>query len=96
MIIFKLCPMLQIQIDIGNRIRQIRKTKNLTQQQLANLADAELSTINRIELGKANPRLSSMIAISAGLEVSLYDIFEGTEMEYFFDTAFFRTPAHLI
>ena len=88
--------MAQIHVDIGNSIRKIRKSKNITQQQLADIIECELSTINRIELGKTNARLSSVIAISVGLEVSMFDIVKGTEMEYFFDTEFFRTPTHLI
>ena len=80
----------QIIIDVGNSIRRIRKSKNLTQQQLADIIGCELSTINRVELGKTNVRVGTIIAIATGLEISLYELFKGTKMEYFFDDDAFK------
>ena len=54
---------------LGKRIRELRKAKKLTQQKLADLADVELSTLNRAELGKAALSVTNLIAISEALEI---------------------------
>lgn len=59
----------QYRIAFGKRVRELRKAKGLTQQMLADLADIELSTINRIELGKAASSLTNLFAISVALNV---------------------------
>lgn len=59
---------------IGERIRTIRKEKKLSQEELANLCDIELSQINRIELGKINTSISHLLLISKTLEVPPEDL----------------------
>ena len=59
---------------VGLRIRAIRVEKGLSQQFLANKCDVELSTINRIELGKISPTLSMLFLIASQLEVSPKDL----------------------
>jgi transcriptional regulator with XRE-family HTH domain len=54
---------------LGHQVREQRKAKNITQQELANLSDLELSTVNRIELGKAAMSVTNLIAISEALEI---------------------------
>jgi transcriptional regulator with XRE-family HTH domain len=54
---------------IGQRIREIRKIKGFSQMQLANECDLELSTINRVELGKINASVSLLVLIASKLEV---------------------------
>lgn len=56
-------------ILLGGKVREYRKLRNFTQQELANRADIELSTLNRIELGKAAMSVTNLIAISEALEV---------------------------
>jgi transcriptional regulator with XRE-family HTH domain len=57
-------------ISIGLKIREIRKAKGLTQETLANMCDIEESTLNRIELGKANTSLTHIKSIADALQVS--------------------------
>lgn len=59
---------------IGERIRTIRKEKKLSQEELANLCDIELSQINRIELGKINTSISHLLLIARHLEVLPEDL----------------------
>jgi len=59
---------------IGERIRTIRKEKKLSQEELANLCDIELSQINRIELGKINTSISHLLLIAKTLEVPPEDL----------------------
>ncbi|MBS1626003.1 MAG: helix-turn-helix transcriptional regulator [Bacteroidetes bacterium] len=63
-------------IAIGLKIREIRKAKGITQELLGNLCDVEESTINRIELGKANTSLTHIKAISDALEIHPKELFD--------------------
>jgi transcriptional regulator with XRE-family HTH domain len=63
-------------IAFGKKLREIRLSKNFTQQSLANLADIELSTLNRIELGKAGTSLTNIIALSEALKIHPKELFD--------------------
>lgn len=62
--------------SFGKKIKELRKAKKLTQTQLSYLCDIELSTLNRIELGKAGTSLSNILAIAHALEVHPKELFE--------------------
>lgn len=55
---------------LGERIREIRLSKKMSQEELANLCNLELSQINRIELGKINTSVSHVFLIAKVLKVS--------------------------
>lgn len=59
----------EIIVALGNRIREIRLAKGLSQQSLANLCDLELSQINRIELGLINTSVSHIAIICQVFEI---------------------------
>lgn len=61
--------------DFGQNLRRIRKSKELTTEELANMAEMEIVQINRIELGKTNPKLSSIFAIAKALNIPTKDLF---------------------
>ena len=54
---------------IGERLAQLRLSKNLTQQQLAEQAGLGLRTVQRLELGKAATQLSGFIRVCRVLGV---------------------------
>lgn len=56
--------------NMGQRILQLRKSKNLTQEALANLSSVTYQTISTAELGKKALRPENIIRISQALEVS--------------------------
>ena len=57
--------------EIGNRIRQLRLQKGLTQMELAfRCNDQDYSQINRVELGKVNFSISYLKLVAIALEVS--------------------------
>ena len=64
----------------GKRLRELRKAKNLSQEQLAWKADSELSQISRMERGIVNAGLSQIFKIAEALEVSPKALFD-FEME---------------
>jgi transcriptional regulator with XRE-family HTH domain len=61
--------------NFGAKIKQLRLKKGLTLEQLAFEADIELSQVHRVEKGKINPTLTTLIAIAKGLGVRLSEIF---------------------
>lgn len=56
---------------LGERIKEARKRKGFTQEQLANLCDLATITIRQYELGKREPRAEQLIAIATALGVSV-------------------------
>ena len=65
----------QIYINIGKRIRNIRKAKKMTLEDLAFEIDMDYSFIARIETGKATASLETLYKISKGLKIKFYQLF---------------------
>ena len=64
---------------IGYKIREIRTSKGLSQEELSYQSDLPLSQIGRLERGENNPTVSSLYAIAEALEV---------ELKYLLDVSF--------
>ena len=56
---------------LGERIRELRKERLLSQEKLAELAEIHVNHLRRIELGQANPTYLVLLRISAALDVAL-------------------------
>jgi transcriptional regulator with XRE-family HTH domain len=56
--------------QLGQRIREIRLSKNLTQSSLASLCDIDVRTIQMIEKGSMNMSLKILITIAKSLEMN--------------------------
>jgi transcriptional regulator with XRE-family HTH domain len=56
--------------QFGERLKQIRKSKNISQEQLAWSTGFELSQIGRIERGVINTSISHLAKLAEILEVS--------------------------
>lgn len=63
-------------MTVGERMKQIRKEKGLTQKQLGERANIAEPTIRRYELGKLNPKFETIRKIADALEVSVYTLIE--------------------
>ncbi len=61
---------------LGKRIRELRKAKGFSQEDLAYEADIPLSQIGRIERGEINPTVSTIATIASALQVSFQEIFK--------------------
>lgn len=59
---------------IGLKIRELREAKNLSLQNLSDLCDFEKPNLIRIEKGRTNPTIGTLLKISRALEVDLVDI----------------------
>lgn len=56
---------------IGNRIREARENKKLTQEKLAEMVNMSQNAISNIESGRACPSLKSIVAITSALDISI-------------------------
>jgi len=62
-------------IRLGQKIAQIRDEKGITQYRLAKDLLMEQSNLARIENGKTNPTVRTLIKISDLLEVDIVELF---------------------
>ena len=60
---------------LGRRVRDLRVSKSLSQEQLANEAEIPLSQVGRIERGEVNPTLSTISVLAAALKINIMDFF---------------------
>lgn len=56
---------------LGKNLRRLREAAGLTQMELANRADMDMAEISRLELGKRDPRLSTIVRLAVALELPL-------------------------
>ncbi|WP_128803743.1 MULTISPECIES: helix-turn-helix transcriptional regulator [unclassified Streptomyces] len=54
--------------ELGVRIRDLRIDANHTQESLAQAADVDRRTLQRIEAGQSDPRFGDLLRIAAALE----------------------------
>ncbi|GAB2840732.1 helix-turn-helix domain-containing protein [Ferruginibacter profundus] len=66
----------KVLVKLGERIKTIRVSKNMTQNQLAMECDFEKASLSRIESGKSNPTIRTLYKLSKALEISLEDFFK--------------------
>lgn len=59
----------------GKHLRELRKSKGLSQENLANDADIPINQIGRIERAEINTTLSTMRAISKALNIHITELF---------------------
>jgi transcriptional regulator with XRE-family HTH domain len=64
----------ELQQKIGEKIRRLRESKDISQQNLAAICNFEKANLSRIETGRTNPTISTLYKISQALEVSLSEI----------------------
>lgn len=69
--------MLMDNIKIGNFIRECRKNKQMTQQQLADKIFVEAKTISKWETGKGLPDVSIMKLLCKELDITINELFLG-------------------
>ncbi|MBN2797194.1 MAG: helix-turn-helix domain-containing protein [Clostridia bacterium] len=62
-------------INIGKKISEIRKQKNLTIKDLATQASVTPSMLSQLERGLANPSINTLKTIASALDVPLFTFF---------------------
>ncbi len=66
---------MDIRIKIGLRIRELRKAKGLSQEQLALLAEIDRTYMASVENGKRNVAIVNIEKIIKALDISFKDFF---------------------
>jgi DNA-binding XRE family transcriptional regulator/quercetin dioxygenase-like cupin family protein len=61
---------------VGNRIRELRAKRKMTQQQLADRADIPRATLATIEKDESNPSLAAVYKIAVALDCTIDDLLE--------------------
>lgn len=65
----------QHQIEIlSRRLRELRRERGYTVQELAYRCDMERSNLSRIESGRANPTLRTLCTLCSALDVPLTEL----------------------
>ena len=59
----------------GEKLKELRKSKNITQEQLEHLSGFDLSQIGRIERGVINTSISHVFKLAECLGVSPHEFF---------------------
>lgn len=64
-----------IRKKIGERIRELRKTAGITQEELGEKADLNYKFIGELERGQVNVSLDSLVRIAGALGIKIGDLF---------------------
>jgi transcriptional regulator with XRE-family HTH domain len=67
--------------ELGESIREWRRRKHLSQEELAAAAQVHVNALGRVERGEANPTLKVLWKIAAKLKVSVAQLFLGPARE---------------
>lgn len=82
-------------MDLGNRIKQYRITRNLTQKQLGELSGVAEITIRQYETGKREPKIEQLRKIATALNVPLTALLDDETAFKFFGSISVPESAHL-
>lgn len=67
-------------MKFSDRLKDIRESKNLTQEELANLSGVSARSIQRYESGASRPRVEATEKIAKALNVSVNEILGSDDM----------------
>ena len=63
---------------LGLKIKEIRKKRKLTQEQLAEKLELDTGYISKLEVGRNFPTIGTLEKIAQVLDVKIYDLFQFT------------------
>lgn len=63
-------------LKIGERIKELRTEKGISQQELAAALDIEKSNMSRLESGRVNMGVRTIYRIAQALEVSMSELLD--------------------
>lgn len=69
-----------MQSQFGERIRDLRKARRMTQEDLADKCGLFRTYLSRLENGNANPTLTMIHALAVSLGVGIVDLFDPTSL----------------
>lgn len=60
---------------IGSRIKHLRKSKRLSQEELSEKVGMSSKYLSSIELGKENPTLDTFMKLAQALNIEIFELF---------------------
>ncbi len=63
-------------IKLGNRIKELRKAKGLSQTDLAHKCGKDSQSLERVENGKTNPSAYYLYEVAKALKIPVKDLFD--------------------
>lgn len=72
---------MDINIKIGDRIRELRKEKKISQEALANLAEVDRTYMTKVETGKRNVTVKILDKIINALDTDFGTFFNNKEFK---------------
>jgi transcriptional regulator with XRE-family HTH domain len=72
---------MDINIKIGDRIRELRKEKNLSQEALANIAEVDRTYMTKVENGKKNVTVKIIERIIVALQIDFATFFNADKFK---------------
>jgi len=64
--------------ELGLSLKEFRKAKGYSQEQLSELAGLHPTYISQLETGKANPSMMILIAVAEQLDITIVDLLRGS------------------
>ncbi|MDA7424372.1 helix-turn-helix domain-containing protein [Thalassococcus lentus] len=68
-------------VDLGTRVRELRKARDWTLEQAAKQAGLARSTLSKIENGQMSPTYDALKKLAVGLEISVPQLFTPPQQE---------------
>lgn len=68
--------MADIKLQLGERIKELRKSKGITQEQLVEIIGSNTNNLSRIENGKKFMSAEKLVKIALALNVEIKDLFD--------------------
>ncbi len=68
---------MQAVVYVGDRLKDLRVERALTQQELADAAGIGKNTVNRIERNETEPHMSTLRKLASALDVKPADLVKG-------------------
>lgn len=68
--------MKHVNTHIGQRIKEIRKTKGLTQETLAEKVEISTRYLSRLEVGQQSASIDTLVRLAEALNVELGELFD--------------------
>ncbi|RZJ69586.1 MAG: XRE family transcriptional regulator [Flavobacterium sp.] len=67
---------MNIKLSVGQRIRELRNQKGISQEALANKAEIDRTYVTDVENGRRNISIQNLEKLIIALEISLKDFFD--------------------
>jgi transcriptional regulator with XRE-family HTH domain len=68
--------MKKIEVQFGERVRELRRARGMSQEELAFKAGVHRTYLGGIERGERNPALKNIAAIAKALSLTLSELFQ--------------------